>query len=120
MEVSMFSRALLILPLVPVLLAAQTAADPVAAARKATDLLISEKDADRDKMFTPDMQKALPADTLAKLGAQIKTFGAVKTIGEPQPRKVGANTVVVIPVKFASQNVNYQWAVNAAGLIAGM
>ena len=116
----MLSRALRILPLLPVLLAAQTATDPVAAARKATDLLLSEKYADLIRMFTPDMQKALPESTLTKLGAQIKTFGGVKSIGDPQGRKMGANTVVVVPVKFGSQNVNYQWAVNAAGLIASM
>ena len=120
----MFSRALRILlwlpPLLAMSLGAQTAADPAARARQATDLLLSEKYADLIQMFTPDMQKALPEPTLAKLGAQIKTFGAVKSVGDPQPRKMGANTVVVIPVKFASQNVNYQWAVTPAGLLAGM
>jgi hypothetical protein len=116
----MFSRALRILPLLPILLAAQTAADPVAAARKATDLLLSGKYADLVQIFTPEMQKALPEPTLAKLGDQIKTYGSVKTIGDPQPRKMGANTVVVIPVKFASQNINYQWAVTPAGLISAM
>jgi dienelactone hydrolase len=33
---------------------------------------------------------------------------------------MGANTIVVIPVKFDNQNVNYQWAVNPAGLMARM
>ncbi|HXB72339.1 MAG TPA: alpha/beta fold hydrolase [Candidatus Acidoferrales bacterium] len=120
----MFSRALRILPLLSPLLilslAAQTSADPAAAARKATDLLLSEKYPDLIQMFTPDMQKALPVATLTKLGAQIKTYGEVKSVGDPQPRKAGANTVVVIPVKFASQTVNYQWAVTPAGLMAGM
>lgn len=101
-------------------LAAQSPADPGATARKATDLLLSGKYADLIQMFTPDMQKALPEATLAKLGAQIQTFGGVKSIGDPQPRALGANSVVVIPVKFANQNVNYQWAINRAGLIAGM
>ena len=116
----MFSRALRILPLLSVLLAAQTAPDPAATARKATDLLLSAKYADLVPMFTPDMQKALPESTLTKLGDQIKTFGGVKTVGDPMSRKMGANTVVVIPVKFASQNINYQWAVNPAGLISAM
>jgi uncharacterized protein len=120
MEVSMLSRVFRILPLLPLLLAAQPAADPVATARKATDLLLSQRYADLIMMFTLDMQKALPEPTLTKLGAQIKTYGAVKSIDEPQGKRMGANTVVVIPVKFATQNVNYQWSVTSAGLIAGM
>jgi uncharacterized protein len=71
-------------------------------------------------MLTPEMQKDLPESTLAKIGAQIKTYGPVKAIGDAQPRKMGARTIVIVPVKFANQNVNYQWAVNAAGLMAGM
>jgi len=123
MEVSMFSRALRILPLLALLtmpLAAQSAADLAGAARKATDLLLSEKYADLIQMFTPDMRKALPESTLMKLGAQIKTYGGVKSVGDPQPRRIGAATIVVVPVKFATQNVNYQWSVNPAGLIVGM
>src|SRR5450432_1955251 len=121
----MLSCVLRILPLLPLLLAAQPAApvtptDPAAAARKATDLLLSGKYADLVQMLTPEMQKDLPESTLAKIGAQIKTYGPVKAIGDAQPRKMGARTIVIVPVKFANQNVNYQWAVNAAGLMAGM
>jgi dienelactone hydrolase len=120
----MLSRVLGILRFLPVVLAAQMAAqpaaDPAAAARKATDLLLSGKYAELVQVFTPEMQKDLPESTLAKIGAQIQTYGAVKNIGEAQPRKLGARTIVVIPVKFANQNINYQWAVNAAGLMAGM
>jgi uncharacterized protein len=116
----MLSRALSILPLLSLLLAAQPAADPGAAARKATDLLLSGKYADLVQMLTPEMQKDLPESTLAKIGAQIKTYGSVTAIGEAQPRKMGARTIVIIPVKFTNQTVNYQWAVNAAGLMAGM
>jgi dienelactone hydrolase len=116
----MFSRALCILPLLSMALAAQTAADLAAAARKATDLLLAEKYADLIQMFTPDMQKALPESTLVKLGAQIKTYGGIKSVGDPQSRRTGAATIVVVPVKFASQTINYQWAVNPGGLIVGM
>jgi fermentation-respiration switch protein FrsA (DUF1100 family) len=120
----MLSRVFRIPQLLPVVLAAQLAAQPAvdagAAARKATDLLLSGKYADLVQMLTPEMQKDLPESTLAKIGAQIKTYGSVKSIGEAQPRNLGARTIVVIPVKFANQNVNYQWAVNAAGRMAGM
>src|SRR5437868_1779970 len=125
----MLSRALPILPLflralpaalLAASLSAQTAPDLGAAARKATDLLLSGNYADLTQIFTPEMQKALPESTLAKIGAQIKNFGAVKNVGDPQPRKMGANTIVIVPVKFASQTINYQWAVTPAGLMAGM
>src|SRR5947209_10282757 len=114
------SRAFCILPLLPWLLDAQPAADPGALARRATDLLVSGKYSDLIQIFTPEMQKALPESTLFKIGAQIKLYGEVKSIGEPQARKMGANTVVIVPVKFANQNINYQWAVNPAGLLSGM
>jgi dienelactone hydrolase len=116
----MLSRALGILPLLPLLLAAQAAADPAVLARKATDLLLSGKYGELEQMLTPEMRKDLPESTLAKIGDQIKTYGSVNSVGDAQPRKTGARTIVVIPVKFASRSVNYQWAVNAAGLMAGM
>jgi len=116
----MFSRAFCVLPVCAALLVAQPAADPAATARKATDLLISGKYADLVHLFNPDLQKVFPEATLAKLGEQIKTFGSLRNIGDPQTRRSGANTVVVIPVKFEHQNINYQWAVTPAGLISAM
>jgi dienelactone hydrolase len=116
----MLARALRILPLLSVLLAAQPADDPAALGRKALDLLLSEKYPDLAKMFTAQMLKDFPEATMIKLGAQIKTYGAVQSIGLTVSRKVGVNSIVVIPVKFALQSINFQFAINGAGQVAGL
>jgi dienelactone hydrolase len=98
------------------LLMAQPAPDPAATARKALDLLLGEKYSDLFQMFSPDLQKAMPEAALGKLAAtQIKPLGALEKIGDPSVRKAGTNTVVVIPVKFPAQGINFQAAINAAG-----
>jgi dienelactone hydrolase len=102
------------------LLVAQPAADPAATARKALDSLLGARYSELTPMFTPEMQKAFPDAEMAKLGAQIKSFGAVGKIGEPASTPAGANTIVVIPVEFASQTINFRFVVNAKGLVAGM
>jgi len=100
------------------LLIAQPASDPAATARKALDLLLGDKFPDLFQMFTPDLQKAIPQESLSKLAATtIKPLGAVDKIGDPSVRPAGKNNVVVIPVKFASSSVNFQAAVNATGQI---
>src|SRR5438132_1304259 len=116
----MLARALRILPLLCVLLAAQPASDPAALARKALDLLLSGYYSDLAGMFTAPMAKDLPESTLVKVGLQIKTYGAVEKIGEATSRKVGVNTIVVIPVKFVLQSINFQLAINGAGQVAGL
>jgi dienelactone hydrolase len=101
-------------------LLAQPAADPAATARKALDSLLGARYSELTPMFTPEMQKAFPDAEMAKLGAQIKGFGAVGKIGEPTATQSGPNTIVLIPVEFANQTINTRWIVNAKGLIAGM
>src|SRR5947207_10742600 len=116
----MVARALRILPLLSILLAAQPAGDPAALARKALDLLLSGDYSGLGGMFSAPMAKDLPESTLVKVGLQIKTYGAVEKIGEAASRKMGVNTIVVIPVKFVLQNINFQLAINGAGQVAGL
>src|ERR1035437_6124292 len=71
-------------------------------------------------MITADMKKAIPEAALGKIGAQIKSWGAVEKIGDPSLRKVGPNTIVDFPVKFATQNIILRFNVNRDGLVAGM
>jgi dienelactone hydrolase len=98
------------------LLMAQSGPDPATTARKALDLLLGEKYSELFKMFSPDLQTAIPEASLTKLAAtEIKPQGAAENIGEPNVRKAGNNTIVVIPVKFAARNVNFQAAINPAG-----
>jgi len=100
------------------LLVAQSGPDPAAVARKAVDLLLAEKYPDVFQMFSPDLQKAIPQDALARIGAsQLKPLGAPQKIGDPAVRKAGTNNVVTVPVTFAAQNMNFLLAVNAAGQI---
>lgn len=102
------------------LLLAQPAGDPSATARKALDALLGAQYAQLTPMFTPEMQKAFPDAEMTKLGAQIKSFGAVKSIGQTSATPAGPNTIVVIPVAFANQPINFRCLVNSKGLIAGM
>jgi dienelactone hydrolase len=101
------------------LIAAQPAADPAATARKALDAVLGAKYADFSRMCTAELQKDLPEANLAKIGDQIKTFGAVDKIDNPQTNKIGANTVVVFPVHFAAQNINFRMLINTSGQVSG-
>ncbi len=98
----------------------QTAVDPAAVARRAVDLLLSEKYPELFQMFSPQMQKDIPEAALPKIAAQFKSLGAPESIGQAQTRRAGPNTVVVIPVNFATQSFRMQMAVNSAGQLAAM
>ena len=113
-------RALRILPLLSILLAAQPAQDSTVLARKALDLVLAGQYADFLQMSTADVQKDLPAAELAKVGALIKTYGALEKIGDPAMTTSGPNSIVVFPVKFATQNINFRIIINSAGLVAGI
>ncbi|HWD00332.1 MAG TPA: hypothetical protein VG456_26425, partial [Candidatus Sulfopaludibacter sp.] len=56
------------------------APDPAGIARKALDNLLGEKYADLEQMITPAYRTANTQAALAKLGAEIKTWGAVEEI----------------------------------------
>src|SRR5215470_2334176 len=99
------------------LLMAQPAGDPAATARKALDLLLSEKYTELAALFTPDMQKAYPADALAKLRV---SFGPLKQVDNASVQPAGANTIVVIPAHFESKNYNFRFIINKEGLVSGM
>ncbi|HUA61583.1 MAG TPA: DUF3887 domain-containing protein [Verrucomicrobiae bacterium] len=97
------------------LLAAQTAADPGATAKKALDLMLAGKYQELNQMFTPDGQKTYSLDALTKLGETIKSWGAPSNIGAPAVNRPGANFVVTIPVSFSRQNINFTIAVDPQG-----
>jgi dienelactone hydrolase len=110
-------RALRIFPLLACLLAAQTAQDPAAVARKALDAVLNARYSEFLQMSSADIQKDLPEAALMKIGEQFKAFGAVESIGAPQATKIGPNTAVVIPVKFASRNSNFRFLINSSGVV---
>ena len=111
-------RALCILPLLAVLLAAQPAQDPAVLARKALDLVLAGDYAGFLQMSTADVQKGLPEAEMAKLGAMIKTYGAMEKLADPVVTRSGPNSIVVFPAKFATQNINFRIIVNSSGLVA--
>jgi len=100
------------------LLAAQTAPDPGAIARKAVDLMLGGKYQELNQMFTPEGQKVYSVEALNKLDGQIKSWGAASNIGAPAVTRPGPNFVVVIPVSFASQSINFTAAITPEGKIA--
>ncbi|MBZ5725405.1 MAG: alpha/beta hydrolase [Acidobacteriia bacterium] len=112
----MLSRLLCLVPVG--LLMAQPAPDPRDIARKALDLLLAAQYSGLVQNFTPEVKLGVNEQTLPKMGMQIKSWGAVEKIGEPSTRKAGLNTIVVIPVAFASQSINFQFAINPAGQVA--
>jgi uncharacterized protein len=94
------------------------ATDPAGTARKALDLLLGEKYADLEQMITPAYRTANTQAALAKLGTEIKTWGAVEEIGKPSVQDMGPVSVVVFPVKFATRNIDVQMSVNASGQVS--
>src|SRR4051812_48868277 len=112
-------RALRFLPLFACLLAAQPASDPVATARKALDAVLGEHYSEFTALGTADVKKDLNEAALTKLGSQIKTFGAVQNIANPQVTKIGPNTAVVFPVQFAQQAINVRLLINSSGQVSG-
>lgn len=102
------------------LLAAQPAPDPAATARKALDLLLAANYSELTTLMTPEARKAFSGQALAKLGTQIQSWGAAGKIGEPSARVAGPNTVVTIPVEFATQGINFLFGINPAGQVSGM
>jgi hypothetical protein len=106
--------------LLPLLLLAQPAQDPAALARKALDLLLAGNYPALSQMFSAEMKKAISDEALGKIGAQIKSWGAVESIGAPAPRKAGANTIEDFPVKSAAQNLLVRFAIDRDGMVAGM
>ena len=102
------------------LLMAQTAADPSAAAQKALDSLLGQKFADLTPLLAPQARTAYSPAVLNKMGAEIKSYGAVEKTGEVSVRRLEAASVVTIPVKFADRTINFQFAVNPEGLVTAM
>ena len=111
-------RALHLLPLLSFVLVGQTASDPAATARKALDAVLAGKYADFTVLGTEDVKKDLNEAALTKIGAQLKTFGAVEKVDNPQVSKIGPNTAFVFPVKFAQQSINVRMMINKDGQVS--
>ncbi len=95
---------------------AQVAGAPDAA-KKALDLFLAGNYAELNAMIAPSTKESYSESALAKLAAQVKTWGAVRTMGKPAARDMGLVSVVTIPVEFEKQNIDFTFPVNAEGKI---
>jgi dienelactone hydrolase len=83
------------------------------------NLVLAGQYAEFLQMSTADVQKGLPEAEMAKLGAMIKTYGAMEKLADPTATRSGPNSIVVFPAKFANQNINFRIIINSSGLVAG-
>lgn len=102
-------------------LAAQPAADPAGAARKALDLLLAEKYPELRTLLTVQGRERLTEDALRnQIGGRIRTFGQLSSIGEPLTGKDGSDTLVSFPLRFAAMNVNIQFTLSRSLQVASL
>ncbi len=98
----------------------QPASDPAALARKTLDFLLAQNYPQFSELVTSQFKDNLNEQAFTRLGAEIKSWGAVEKIGEPSIQDMGPTKVVTIPVSFAEKNINARFAVNASGQVSVM
>lgn len=103
------------------LLLAQTAQSPETVARKALDLLLSEKYQDLSGMFSESFRETVTLDFLQqRVSAELKEFGQAQNIGQPVLGVDGTNNLVSFPVRFSNTSVHVQFTLNHSGQVVGM
>lgn len=96
---------------------AATAAPPEQTATALLDHLQAGDAQAAEAMFTPELAKAAPADTLRALW---RSFGEPRGRGTAQVTPHQGMQVVVQPLQFASGELTAQVAVDAGGRVAGL
>ncbi len=96
---------------------AQSAADPAATARKMLDNLLAQNYSEVAALAAPQLRTNMNEQAFGKMGAMIKSWGAVGKIGDPVVEKMGPTTVVTIPVTFAEKNIKARMAINGSGQV---
>ena len=115
----MFSRVLCFLS-AGVLMAQVAPTDAGGIARAALDRLLAQKYSELAAMLAPQAKAAYPDVALAKMGAEIQSWGAVESVGDPMVRKIGTARIVAFQVKFATQTITFQFSVTEEGAVAVM
>ena len=115
----MFSRVLCFLS-AGVLMAQVAPTDAGGIARAALDRLLLQKYSELPAMFAPQAKAAYSEAALAKMGAEIQSWGAVQNVGSPMVRKAGTASIVAFQVKFATQTITFQFSVTEDGAVAVM
>lgn len=100
---------------------ANAQSDPVAAARRALDLLLTEKYSELSAMAAPNAAQVLtPQFVRDRPGAEARSFGKAASIGAPVVAHDGAKTLVSFPVQFAKNTVYVQFTMDEGGRVAGL
>ncbi len=115
----MFSRVLCLLS-AGVLMAQVAPTDAGGIARAALDRLLSQKYSEVQAMLAPQAKTAYSDAALARMGAEIQSWGAVESVGSPRARKIGTASIVAFQVKFATQTITFQFSVTEEGAVAVM
>jgi uncharacterized protein len=103
------------------LTAAALAQSAPPAARRALDLLLSEKYSELIALLSPVAKEKLTPEFLRdRVGPEIRGFGKAGGVGTPVTAKDGANTLVSFPVHFEHTPVNIQFTLNESGQVAGL
>jgi uncharacterized protein len=97
----------------------QAARDPAAIGRNALDLLLAGKYAEFNALLTDPAKGLLTPEFLRdRVGAELKSFGALGSVGEPATVQEGKNSVITFPVRFSETNVNIQITLNDSFQVA--
>jgi pimeloyl-ACP methyl ester carboxylesterase len=103
------------------LLPAQTAQAPTQVARKALDLLLSEKYQELSGMFSENFRQTVTLDFLQqRVSAELKEFGQVQDIDQPVLGVDGPNNLVSFPVRFTNTSIHVQFTLNPSRHVVGM
>ena len=101
--------------------AAQTQRTPEERARQIVAWVLAEDYEGLFQAFDPHMRQLLPVEKLAsQIGPAVRQFGRRLENGQPRTTKVAGNTVVVLPVEFASAWINFVVSLNEAGQVSGL
>ena len=97
------------------------AAPPVAPGRKALDLLLSARYEEFTQLLTDDAKALLTTQFLReRVGSEIKAFGTLQEVGEPETSKSGVYNLVTFPVRFSKAAIKIQLTLDEAGRVAGL
>jgi len=102
------------------LLARAQAADPAAVANQLLDAMDARDYAAAERMFTPQMAAAVPADKLGAVWESLPAQVGVATgRGEPQVSPMGDASVVTVALHHAAAELVAKVAVDAQGKVSG-
>lgn len=95
--------------------------NPGAEGRRYLDILLAGKYAELFQAFTPVMQQSVSEETLrTKVGPALRNFGNVRSIGEPKVQLVGGSKLILIPIQFEKEAINFRITLDTGGKVAGL